>query len=73
MGGGQIRFNPVIPQGKFVTVEGYGAILAGGAGAPTASAAGYAPGCQYIDYAGGAAYTNTGTLASATWALNTHA
>ena len=47
-----------------------GHLFAWGTAAPTAAAAGYSPGCLYINTAGSAGsvlYVNTGTKASATW------
>lgn len=38
-------------------------------GAPTAGAAGFAPGCIYVNVANGSVYLNTGTSTSATWSL----
>lgn len=38
-------------------------------GVPTASAAGYSPGCLAIDVTNGNQYRNAGTAASATWQL----
>lgn len=46
-----------------------GTVQAYGAGAPTASAIGFAKGCLYHDVTNGALYLNTGTSASATWTL----
>lgn len=59
--------------GEIVKKPGIGILFAAGAGAPTAAAIGYAPGCIYIDHSGAAAYINTGSAASATWAAITHA
>lgn len=45
-------------------------LIAYGAATPTNSAAGYQPGCIYINTAGSVGslvYVNTGTLASSTW------
>lgn len=50
-----------------------GILLAWFTGTPTASAAGYAPGCLALDLGSGLVYYNSGTVASATWVLITGA
>ena len=55
------------PLGVVVNVPGLGRLLAYKAGAPTASAAGFAKGCLFIDVTNGNWYKNTGTSSSATW------
>ena len=41
-----------------------GILLASGVAIPVDTTAGYAPGCIFIDYVGGAVYYNAGTLES---------
>lgn len=55
------------PVGTIAEKPGVGVLVASGAGAPTASAAGYAKGCLYLDTTNAAVYQNTGTSSSATW------
>lgn len=58
------------PQGKILEVPTIGIVFASQNAAPTASLAGYAPGCIFINTAGAVGsfvYVNSGTLASATW------
>jgi hypothetical protein len=50
-------------------LPGYGTLEAWGAGAPAASAAGFAKGCLYHDVTNALLYLNTGTTTSATWSL----
>lgn len=54
-------------RGKLIDLPGEGIILASLKAAPTASAAGYAKGCVFIDRTNGNVYKNTGTVTSATW------
>lgn len=55
------------PLGALIEKTGLGITLAAMAGAPTASAAGYAKGCIFQDTTNGNVYKNTGTSDSATW------
>lgn len=58
------------PEGKILEVPGYGIVFASQNQAPTASAAGYAPGCIFVNTAGSIGsfvYFNSGTLTAATW------
>ena len=58
------------PQGAIIKPgAGVGITLAYGSGAPTGSTLGYRKGCQYVDYANGVVYINTGSVASSTWVL----
>lgn len=57
------------PQGGYVHKPVIGLLDAAAAGAPTASAAGYAKGCIYRDTANGVVYVNSGSVTSATWVV----
>ena len=63
--------------GIFLSIPGFGIMLAYGTGAPTASISGYGKGCLYIRMDGTAGneflYVNSGTAASATWIVYTAA
>jgi hypothetical protein len=61
------RHSGIPPQGALDLISAYGVVNAVGAGAPTASAAGYSKGCLYLDLTNGAMYLNTGTVTTATW------
>lgn len=54
-------------KGAIQEIPGIGIIEAAGAGAPTGGLAGYAKGCNYLDYTNGANYVNAGDSTSATW------
>ena len=55
--------NPVV----VLQTPGIGILYAYDFQAPTASAAGYAPGSLFVDHKNAIAYVNTGTATSATW------
>lgn len=54
-------------KGAIQEIPGIGIIEAAGAGSPTGGLAGYAKGCNYLDYTNGANYVNGGDSTSATW------
>ncbi len=64
-------YEPAFAEPKGALIRPYpttGILMAQGAGAPTASAAGYSKGCIYLDTTNGQLYINQGTVTSATWA-----
>lgn len=61
-----VRKQAAVP-GIIVDPLAGGVIFEYAAAAPTATAAGYAPGCIYIDTLNGVVYKNTGSATSATW------
>lgn len=61
------RHNVQDATGRVETISGRGTLQAWGAGAPTASAAGFAPGCIWHDVTNGVLYQNVGSNTSATW------
>ena len=68
----RLRAHAVDAQGGLVFDVLDNRLIAFGAATPTASVAGYLPGCIYINTTdpavlGTIVYVNTGTLASATW------